>query len=62
MPTEDKVVIIFKHSNGTLDSWPTTRPSGWEFMSGAARRAWAVRRLARWNSTYTYQYIERNAR
>ena len=58
----DKVIIVFRHPNGTLGDWPVTCPTGWGFMSGKQRRAWAIRRLARWNSTYTYLSIERNRR
>lgn len=59
MPESRKVWIVYAHPTGTLDDWEVMVPVGWDSMTGQARRRWAMRQLARKDSTLTYKYFER---
>jgi hypothetical protein len=59
MPESRRVFIVYAHSNKTVDEWEVSVPVGWDDMNGQQRRRWAVLKLRKKNSSYTYKHFER---
>lgn len=59
MPENRKIFIVYTHPAGALDEWKVGVPVGWDDMNGQQRKAWAVRKLHKKNSSYLYKCFER---